>query len=80
VLACQEAHVLVLEAFDDVAELAQAPPPLLRIVGGVRESPVKTMKSGSKFRLFTAATLLQRAAGVRVHDRPVNPSACRKAG
>jgi len=37
VLARHEAHVLVLEALDDVAELGQAPPPLLRIVRGVRE-------------------------------------------
>src|SRR5439155_3956589 len=32
-----EAHVLVLEALDDVAELDQAPPSLLRIVRGVRQ-------------------------------------------
>src|SRR5712691_11850936 len=72
VLSRHEANVLVPEALDDVAELGQAPPSLLRIVGGVRE----VAGEDDEVRLESEAVyrgdrLRQRAGRIRIDDRPV---------
>ncbi len=67
-----EAHVLVLEPLDDVAELAEAPPSLFGIVRGVRE----VAGEDDEVRLELEAVhrsdrLRQRAARVGIHGRAV---------
>jgi hypothetical protein len=56
VLTRHEAHVLVPEAFDDVAELAGGAAFSPSGSSVCVRSPVETMKSGSNPRPFTAAT------------------------
>ena len=66
-LAGHEAHVLVVEPGDDVAEFGQAPAPFLRIVRGVGEVAREDDEIRlDRERVHRRHRLLQRAAGVRV--------------
>src|SRR5882672_1083255 len=72
VLARHEANVLVLEALDDIAELGQTPASLLGIIRGVREVAGEDYEVRLELEaVHRGDRLVQRAARVRIHDRPV---------